>query len=288
MLAVHRLFIFLWLVFLPAFGAYSFAESPPDFPVCPVPRGSGPTSPTQGQTQPGSAPTPIYDFKIVHSYPHDPEAFTQGLIFEDGFLFESTGRVGKSTLRKVELETGKVLKSYALSGTLFGEGLTLWRNRLIQLTWKSGIGFVYDKESFVKASEFRYETEGWGITCDGKSLIMSDGTATLRFLDPDGFTEIGQIEVKDHGQPVTSLNELEYIKGEIFANVWCRDVIARISSATGQVLGWIDLSELKDALGPVRSMDVLNGIAYDARQDRIFVTGKLWPRLFEIELIRRE
>jgi len=230
--------------------------------------------------------TPRYGISIVKSFPHDPEAFTQGLIFREGFIYESTGlHSSNSTLRKVDLETGKVLKVLTLPREYFGEGLTLWREKLIQLTWRSGIGFVYDLESFQKMDEFRYATEGWGLTHDGKSLIMSDGSAVLRFLDPESYVEIRRIEVRDQGIPVRYLNNLEYIKGEVFANVWGLDMIARISPENGKVLGWIDLSVLRGALGPARNAEVLNGIAYDAARDRIFVTGKLWPKLFEIKLI---
>jgi glutaminyl-peptide cyclotransferase len=232
--------------------------------------------------------TPHYGITIVKSYPHDPEAFTQGLIFSDGFLYESTGvHIKNSTLRKVDLETGMVLKVQTLPREYFGEGLTLWQKKLIQLTWRSGIGFVYDLDSFLKVDEFRYDTEGWGLTHDGKSLIMSDGSAVLRFLDPASYVEIRRIEVRDQGIPIRNLNNLEYIKGEIFANVWKVDMIARISPETGKVLGWIDLSALRSALGPARNAEVLNGIAYDAARDRIFVTGKLWPKLFEIKLVLR-
>jgi len=234
------------------------------------------------------AGAPRFSITIVKSYPHDPEAFTQGLIFSDGFLYESTGAHDRnSTLRKVDLETGRVLKVQTLPREYFGEGLTLWQKKLIQLTWRSGIGFVYDLDSFLRVGEFRFDTEGWGLTHDGKSLIMSDGSAVLRFLNPESYAEMGRIEVRDQGVPIRNLNELEYVKGEILANVWRMDMIARISPETGKVLGWIDLSALRGALGPVRNAEVLNGIAYDAASDRIFVTGKLWPKLFEIKLIPR-
>jgi glutaminyl-peptide cyclotransferase len=240
------------------------------------------------QTMAIPAGTPRYGITIVKSYPHDPDAFTQGLIFSDGFLYESTGLHNRnSTLRKVDLETGMVLKVQTLPREYFGEGLTLWQKKLIQLTWRSGVGFVYDLDSFQKIDEFRYATEGWGLTHDGKSLIMSDGSAVLRFLDPESYVEIRRVEVRDQGMPVRNLNNLEYIKGEVFANVWGLDMIARISPDTGKVLGWIDLSVLRNALGPARNAEVLNGIAYDAARDRTFVTGKLWPKLFEIKLVPR-
>jgi glutamine cyclotransferase len=232
-----------------------------------------------------SSAAPFYRYRIVNVYPHDPTAFTQGLVFDEGLLYESTGRYGSSSLRKVELETGKVLKAYELPKEYFGEGLTLWENSLIQLTWQSGIGFVYAKQTFTKQREFKYGTEGWGLTHDGKSLIMSDGSAVLHFLDPVTFSETRQIEVRDQGTPITFLNELEYINGEIFANIWRRDVIARISPETGEVLGWIDFRNLRQELGANRDIDVLNGIAYDHMHGRLFVTGKLWPKLFEIELV---
>jgi glutaminyl-peptide cyclotransferase len=255
------------------------------------PAAEGPPAGSDRAQQTEPLPPPVaahYGISIVNAYPHDPEAFTQGLVFADGFLYESTGaHQTHSSLRKVDLETGKVLKSFTLAGGYFGEGLALWQGRLIQLTWRSGIGFVYDRESFLRLSEFQYATEGWGITQDGKSLIMSDGSAVLHFLDPVSFEEIRRIEVLDQGIPVRNLNELEYINGEIFANIWGKDAIARISPENGRVLGWIDLSMLRKALGPAQAAEALNGIAYDEAGDRIFVTGKLWPKLFEIKLAPR-
>lgn len=212
-------------------------------------------------------------------------AFTQGLLFADGFLYESTGLHGESSLRKVNLETGEVVKRLALPPQYFGEGLTLWQDRLIQLTWKNGIAFVYDKESLVPKGTFTYANEGWGLAHDGSSLIMSDGSATLRFLHPETFREIRRVEVTDCGLPVRNLNELEYVRGEILANVWGTERIAKISPSTGEVAAWVDLSLLRTALGPVRQCDVLNGIAYDPVQNRLFVTGKLWPKLFQIEIL---
>ena len=231
--------------------------------------------------------TPVYGYKIVNTYPHDRNAFTQGLVFDEGFLYEGTGICGESTLRNVQLETGKVLKSYPLPAKFFGEGITLFEDKLIQLTWQSRLGFVYDKDSFLLLREFEYPTEGWGITHDGKHLIMSDGTATLYFLNPDTFEEIKRIEVRDRGVPITNLNELEYIGGEIYANVWLTNRIAMVSPETGQVIGWIDLEGLLSEEDRSQPVDVLNGIAYDAKHDRLFVTGKYWPKLFEIELKRK-
>jgi glutaminyl-peptide cyclotransferase len=242
-----------------------------------------------GQRVEAQAPKAVqYDITIVKAYPHDPEAFTQGLLFADGSLYESTGAYQKnSTLRQVHLETGKVVRVQTLAREYFGEGLTLWQGRLIQLTWRSGVGFVYDRDSFLKVGEFHYDTEGWGITHDGRSLIMSDGSAVLRFLDPESYEEIRHIEVIHQGLPIRNLNELEYIQGEIFANIWGKDTIVRVSPENGRVLGWVDLSLLRKALGPVQGAEAANGIAYDAVGDRIFVTGKLWPKLFEIKLAPR-
>lgn len=222
---------------------------------------------------------PIYAYKVINAYPHDKKAFTQGLIFEGGYLYEGTGQYGSSTLRKVELETGKVVQIYKLPPQFFGEGITIYKNQIIQLTWQSHIGFVYDLKSFDLMREFRYSTEGWGITHDGKRLIMSDGTAKLYFLDPETFKQIDQLRVRNAQGLVNMLNELEYIRGEIYANVWQENRIARISPKTGMVLGWIDLG------GLCRWNGVLNGIAYDVESDRLFVTGKLWPYIYEIKLI---
>jgi len=231
---------------------------------------------------------PVYSYNIVNTYPHDPDAFTQGLVFEDGVLYEGTGLLGQSTLRRVELETGDVLQNLELSDEFFGEGITIYGNKIIQLTWKSNVGFVYDKNSFELLQQFNYSTEGWGITHNGTCLIMSDGTSTLHFLDPQTFEEISQLAVFADDDPVTRLNELEYVQGEIYANVWQTDRIARIAPETGRVIGWIDLRGLLTAEDRSEPVDVLNGIAYDAEADRLFVTGKLWPKLFEIELISPE
>lgn len=224
---------------------------------------------------------PIYTYKVINAFPHDKKAFTQGLVFEDGYLYEGTGHYGASTLRKVELETGKVLHIYKLPPHFFGEGITIYRNHIIQLTWQSQIGFVYDKNNFNLIREFQYATEGWGLTHDGQRLIMSDGTATLSFLDPETFETIGTLQVRDANGPVKNLNELEYVHGEIYANVWKQKRIARIAPHSGEVIGWIDLEGLCTWSG------VLNGIAYDVEEDRLFVTGKLWPYLYEIEVIEK-
>jgi len=223
-------------------------------------------------------------YKVVHAYPHDPRAFTQGLVYIDGHLYESTGLNGRSSLRMVDLTTGQVQQKVDLPEKYFGEGLAPWGSTLIQLTWQSHVAFVYDRFSFRQLQTISYPWEGWGLTEDGKSLIFSDGSATLRFLDPENFHERREITVKDHGKPVDKLNELEYIHGEIYANIWYSDRIARISPATGAVLGWIDLSGLLPAAEHTDPDAVLNGIAYDAAHDRLFVTGKLWPKLFEIKI----
>jgi glutamine cyclotransferase len=224
-------------------------------------------------------------YRVINTYPHDPNAFTQGLIFLDGHLYESTGEPGHSSLRMVDLETGRVLQNAPLKQKYFGEGLTNWGSTLVQLTWLSHVGFVYDRFSFRVLRTFKYDFEGWGLTQDGKYLIESDGSTTLRFLDPETFHEVRRIEVTDHGKPVQELNELEYIHDEIYANLWHSDRIARISPATGRVLGWIDLTGLLPADQHSGPESVLNGIAYDAEHDRLFVTGKLWPLLFEIKII---
>ena len=233
------------------------------------------------------APVPTYGYKVVNTYPHDQTAFTQGLIYRDGVLYESTGLNGSSTLRKVELTTGKVLQKTVVDAKYFAEGLTDWNGILLQLTWRSGIGFVYDRATFAFKQTFRYSGEGWGLTHDEKRLILSDGQSAgaLRFLDPVTFVETGRVIVKDQGLPVAELNELEYIKGEVYANIWQTDRIARINPATGEVVGWIDLSGLLKPAERSNDGAVLNGIAYDAAANRLFVTGKLWPKLFEITLV---
>ena len=237
---------------------------------------------------PSSSVIPVYTYRVVNTFPHDRNAFTQGLVYESGVLYESTGLYGRSSLRRVELETGKILQIRELPTQYFGEGITIYGDRLIQLTWQSNVGFVYHKDSFDILREFDYPTEGWGITYDGKSLIMSDGTSTLYFLNPETFEETGRVEVSERGSPVTKLNELEYVRGEIYANVWETDHIARIAPRTGQVVGWIELEGILSTEELSQPVDVLNGIAYDGENDRLFVTGKLWPKLFEIELVPTE
>jgi len=229
-----------------------------------------------------------YTYRVINSFPHDAEAFTQGLVFQNGTLFEGTGLYGKSTLRQVELETGVVLRSLSLASQYFGEGITVYEDQVVQLTWRSNTGFLYDKDSFQLLQTFSYPTEGWGITHDGVRLIVSDGTSTLYFWDPVSFEEIARIEVHDQDGPVSRLNELEYVRGEVFANVYYTDRIARINPHTGRVTGWINLEGLLNSEEGEGSAGVLNGIAYDAENGRLFVTGKRWPKLLEIRLVAWE
>ena len=237
-------------------------------------------------TAPSNQPPDRY--QVVNVFPHDPGAFTQGLIYVDGHLYESTGRNGRSSLRMVDVRTGRVLQRHDLPAQYFGEGLTNWGSDLVQLTWKSGTAFVYDRFSFALRRTVHYPWEGWGLTQDGRNLILSDGSSVLRFLDPQSFRELRRISVRDAGgRPLLNLNELEYVRGEIYANVWQTDWIVRISPRNGKVLGWMDLSGLMDKSQLNDPDAVLNGIAYDPKWDRLFVTGKLWPKLFEIKLIRR-
>jgi len=234
---------------------------------------------------PARAAVPVYGYSIVHTYPHDPGAFTEGLFYLNGALYESTGLEGKSDVRKVDLESGKVLKRRPIDKKYFGEGIIAWKGKLVELTWQTEIGFTYDLATFKPRSEFHYEGEGWALTTDGKRLIMSDGTPQLRYLDPLTLAEQGRLDVTLNGRPLAMINELEWVKGEIFANLWQTNYIVRIDPANGHVTGVIDLSPLVAAeLAKGRQIDVLNGIAYDAAKDRLFVTGKLWPDLYEIKL----
>jgi glutamine cyclotransferase len=255
----------------------------------------GPVVPTSVQV---SAPTeaspsaepPIYSYEIVNTYPHDPKSFTQGLVFEDGVFYESSGLNaaydGHSSLRKVEVTTGKVLKMIDVPEPYFAEGLALLGGKLYQLTWQHHKGFIYDRDTFAAQGEFKYSGEGWGLTHDGKSLILSDGTHQLRFFDPTTFQEQRRISVFDRDGRVEELNELEYVKGEIFANIWQMDRVVRVDPKDGKILGWIDLRGLKAKQGNPDA-DVLNGIAYDPAQDRLYVTGKKWSKLFEIRLKKK-
>ena len=238
----------------------------------------------RGGAQAEAERVPTYGYEVVNTWPHDAESFTQGLVFYEGALLESAGQYGESSLRRVELKTGKVLEKVEVPRMYFAEGLTVFDGKIYQLTWQHNKGFVYDPQTFKKVGEFRYDGEGWGLTHDGESLILSDGTNQLRFIDPKTFEVRRSISVFEKGKPLRELNELEYGKGEIYANVWHKDSIARIEPRTGKIVGWLDLkgiiprSELSDEEA------VLKGIAYDEGGDRLFVTGKLWPKLFEIRL----
>jgi len=234
------------------------------------------------------AGVPEYGYQVVHAYPHDPSAFTQGLLYLDGFLYESTGLEFQSSIRKVRLETGEVVQLFNIPQQYFGEGIINWKDRLIELTYKTQVGFVYDLGTFKLQKQFEYPGEGWGLAQDGKRIIMSDGTHELRFWDPETLKETGRLSVTEDGQPVKNLNELEWIKGEIYANIWGTEKIARIDPASGKVVGWINLAGLLEPADRKNSQpDVLNGIAYDAEHDRLFVTGKKWPKLFEIKLVKK-
>jgi glutamine cyclotransferase len=241
-----------------------------------------PRTPANGNAS--RAGTPVYGYEVVNTYPHDAQAFTQGLVFDAGALVESTGLEGHSTLRRVELQTGKVVQKVDVPTFYFAEGLTLFGGKLYQLTWKAEKGFVYDPQTFKKTGEFTYEGEGWGLTHDADSLILSDGSNRIRFIDPNTNQVRRTIDIRDDGKPVYELNELEYVKGEIYANVWHDNRVARIDPQTGRVNGWIDFSGLLKPGEVTDEEAVLNGIAYDETGDRLFVTGKLWPKLFEVRL----
>jgi glutaminyl-peptide cyclotransferase len=231
---------------------------------------------------------PEYGYEIVHAYPHDPEAFTEGLFYQDGFLYESTGLEGQSSIRKVKPETGEVVQRHELPPQYFGEGIVRWKDKLIQLTYKAQVGFVFDAAGFNLLREFNYPGEGWAMTHDGRRILMSDGTPQIRFWDPETLREQGRLTVSENGAPLPNVNELEWIEGEVWANVWLTDRIVRIDPASGAVVGSIDLSGLLSAADrATHQPDVLNGIAYDAQGKRVFVTGKKWPKLFEIRVVKK-
>lgn len=244
-----------------------------------------------------AASVPVYGYTVVHTYPHDPNSFTEGLFYQDGFLYESTGLEGRSYFRKIKLETGQVLQQHDIDSKYFGEGIVIWGNELFELTYTTGIGFVYDRNTFVQKRTFTYQGEGWALTKDAHGLVMSDGTDELRFLDPVTLKERRPRlkvtaaskpyrEARDVGTRVLNVNELEFVKGELLSNIWQQEFIARINPDTGKVTGWIDMRGL---LSPREQagVDVLNGIAYDEKDDRLFVTGKLWPKIFEIRITRK-
>lgn len=275
---------------VPAAAAPSPTPAPPTETSTPLP--PTPTLAPTATPTPTLTPTPTgperLTYRVLNTFPHDPEAWTQGLVIQDGVMFEGTGRWGASSLREVALETGAVLRSQPLDDQYYGEGIVVFGDRIIQLTWQENTGFVYDRSTFTLLETFSYPTEGWGITTDGQQLIVSDGTANLYFWDPVTFAETGRVLVTDNNGPVNRLNELEYIDGEVYANIWLEDRIARIDPESGEVTAWIDMTGLLDREALTEPADVLNGIAYDATSNRLFVTGKLWPALFEIELVPAE
>jgi glutamine cyclotransferase len=258
------------------------------------------SSPSDSNQAPAQPDVAHYRYKVVKSYPHDRRSFTQGLVYEDGFVYEGTGLYGQSAIYKRDLQTGKTVKTLRLPDKYFGEGITLFGDKLIELTWQSHVGFIYTKDTFTPLGQFKYSGEGWGLTHDGKRLILSDGTATLRFLDPNTFAETGRLEVRDQGRAMASLNELEYVARppsgvidsqpgaagpQIYANIWQTNQIAIIDPKTGRVTGWIDLSGLYTPPANEQGDWVLNGIAYLPNTKHLLVTGKCWPRLYEIELL---
>jgi glutaminyl-peptide cyclotransferase len=236
-------------------------------------------------TRAARAEIPVYNAEVVHTYPHDTTAFTEGLFYLNGYLYESTGLEQHSSIRKVRLETGEVVQKRAISPEYFGEGIVNWKGHIVSLTWKTQVGFIFDLASFKLQRQFSYVGEGWGLTQDGRQIIMSDGSSQLRFLDPETLQETRRIEVTLEGKSIHNVNELEWVKGEIYANVWQTNWILRIDPATGHVVGIVDLRGILPNSDIVPGQtDVLNGIAYDAKNDRLFVTGKNWPKLFEIRL----
>lgn len=278
----------VYILFLSALLLFSCNGSSPSFVDRENPVDNNPNNPTSVNTSGG---VPSYDYNVVKEYKHDSDAFTQGLVFDNGFLYESTGQYGESTLRKVEIETGKVLQKYKLSDEYFAEGITILNGKIYQLTWRAEKGFIYNLADFKPASEFRYSGEGWGLTNDGENLILSDGTHILRFINPETFETIRTIVVKDeNANPLLKINELEYVKGEIWANVWHSEEIgkpnhiARISPEDGKLLGWINLDGISSNDTKRDTENTMNGIAYDEAGDRIFVTGKHWKKLFEIKV----
>lgn len=254
-------------------------------PPTPLPTATIPPQPTATTTS--TVGVPLYTYQIVNILPHDPNAFTQGLVFDDGLFYEGTGLKGRSSLRRVDVQSGQIQQQIDLAPEFFGEGIALWDDRIIQLTWQENVAFVYDKATFTEQSRLSYSTEGWGLTHDGQKLIMSDGSDTLFFRDPETFEEIGRIQVLYQGQPVFKLNELEFIDGEVYANIWQTNYIVRIDPTSGQVVGVIDLTGILDNVPLMQPADVLNGIAHDPATDRLFVTGKLWPAVFEIDLVQQ-
>ena len=275
--------VFVLAMLIVGFLAVSLSGLTPFNGSSPTPT---PTQTPQPTSKPVSSPTPsptigstIYTYEIIRVYPHDTKAFTEGLAFNNGILYESTGE--SSSLRRVDLESGVVQQEVNLPAEFFGEGLTVVNDSLVQLTWQNHVGFVYDMVTFDLRRNFTYSTEGWGLTYNGSELIMSDGTSNLYFLDPTTFQKIGQVSVHDGNTSVTNINELEYVKGDVYANIWLQQKIAIINPQNGQVKGWIDLSGIYQSNDPNA---VLNGIAYDSQTDRLYVTGKDWPNLYQITI----
>lgn len=279
----------VWTTLAGCFNAGAAPTAPPIAPTAVAASTATVSSPSAGAAPaPKATPLPTVPavrrlkWRVVASYPHDAKAFTQGLLWHDGGFYESTGLEGRSSVRRVEFPSGRVVKKASLSSDLFGEGLTLMGDRLINLTWQTRRGLVFDRASLRLLREFSYATEGWGLTNDGRDLIMSDGTSTLSYLDANTFKPLRRMAVTQNGQPLRMLNELEWIDGQIWANVWETNIIAQIDPASGRVVSTLDLTGILPPQAKKGGEDVLNGIAYDAQTKRVFVTGKLWPRLFHI------
>ena len=250
----------------------------------PIPAQAVASSTVSSSATPPSVPVTL-TYTVTNEFPHDVGAFTQGFVYLDGWFYETTGLYGRSSIRQVELQTGRINRIRRIEDNYFGEGLVILDERMIWITWKSETGFVYDLNTFDRIGEFHYPTEGWGLTSDGEVIFMSDGTSTIYLLDPQSLQQMGQISVLDDDKPVTNLNELEFIHGSIYANIWQTNTIVRIDPETGTVTGRLDLTGIQQRFSEFpRKTDVLNGIAYDAEHDRIFITGKLWPKVFEIEI----
>jgi glutaminyl-peptide cyclotransferase len=245
------------------------------------------SSPSSISAAPSPPPVQLYTYKIINVYPHHSDAFTEGLVFDNGSLYEGTGMYKESSLRRVDLASGRILQNYQLPEKYWGEGITVFKDTLIQLTYQTHIGFVYHKNSFELLRQFTYPTEGWGLTTDGGRLIMSDGSSRLYFRDPVTLEPTGSIEVTDNGSPVNNINELEYINGRVYANIWLSDRIAIIEPQNGRLSGWFDLTGLLQTQGSATRVDVLNGIAFDPLTGRLFITGKWWPHLFEIQQVEK-
>lgn len=256
--------------------------------ACGASSSPAPEATTARQVAPSGPVVERFGYEIVRSYPHDPAAFTQGLTLVDGQLYEGTGLHGQSSLRRVDLQSGAALQQIALDGRYFGEGIAVVGDRIVQLTYQTGVGFVYDRKTFAKLREFKYKGEGWGLTYDGQRLIMSDSTDTLRFWDPETFAEVGRVRVRDGDVAIDRVNEMEYVDGAIYANIWQEDRIARIDPKTGVVTAWIDMSNLLTATERSRGVDVLNGIAHDPGTGHFLITGKLWPWVFEVRFVRKD